>query len=541
MAELLTSAQMRAIEGAVIDRGAVTGLDLMERAGQGVVDAVFEEWPELARSSHRATVLCGPGNNGGDGFVIARLLKQRGWEVEVFLYGDPAKLPPDATVNYGRWAELGSVSELRKTGAWVEPLLQADLCVDALFGTGLTRPFDDDHAEALGAYVLEAYNNIFSGARAPYIDRIVAVDVPSGLCADSGRVLSAQGAEETDPTKRSGVCFGADLTVTFHRAKLGQYLGEGPELCGKLVVADIGLWGGVTGAPPVRQVDAAVLRGHGLRPDVGKRADQHKYSHGHALILSGLSGKTGAARLAARAALRVGAGLVTLGTPHAAVTEVAAQLTAIMLREIDTPETLTRVLADQRLTALCLGPGFGIDRAREFLPCVLAAHRATVLDADALTALAEGETAFAALHDRCVLTPHAGEFERLFPDIAARLAEPPTKGPAYSKVDATRDAARRAGCPVLFKGSDTVIASPDGRCSVNAAVYDRAAPWLATAGTGDVLAGLIAGLLARGFAPDHAAETAAWLHVEAAYSFGPGLIAEDLPEELPTVFRTLGL
>lgn len=267
----------------------------------------------------------------------------------------------------------------------------------------------------------------------------------------------------------------------------------------------------------------------------------HKYTHGHALILTGLSGKTGAARLAARAALRVGAGLVTLGTPHEAVTEVAAQITALMLTEIDTPEILSRVLTDKRLNALCIGPGFGVERAVEFLPHALAAKRATVLDADALTALSESETGFANLHENCVLTPHAGEFKRLFPDIAAKLTEPPTKGPAYSKVDATREAAKRAGCTVLFKGPDTVIASPNGRCSINAAVYGRAAPWLATAGSGDVLAGLITGLMARGFTPHQACETAAWLHTEAARSFGPGLIAEDLPEELPKVFRTLDL
>jgi NAD(P)H-hydrate repair Nnr-like enzyme with NAD(P)H-hydrate dehydratase domain len=164
-----------------------------------------------------------------------------------------------------------------------------------------------------------------------------------------------------------------------------------------------------------------------------------------------------------------------------------------------------------------------------------------VLDADALTLLASQADLFAMLHKDCVLTPHAGEFARLFPDITAKLAEPATKGPAYSKVDATREAAKRAGCVVLFKGPDTVIADPNGRCSINAAVYDRVAPWLATAGSGDVLAGFITGLLARGFAPMQAAETAAWLHVECARSFGPGLIAEDLPEELPKVFRDLGL
>ena len=170
----------------------------------------------------------------------------------------------------------------------------------------------------------------------------------------------------------------------------------------------------------------------------------------------------------------------------------------------------------------------------------LKAKRGTVLDADALTRFERNpEVLFDALHENCVLTPHAGEFKRLFPDIAEKLAEPATIGPAFSKVDATRQAAARAGCTVLFKGPDTVIADPDGRCAINSSAYDRAAPWLATAGSGDVLAGFITGLLARGFAPMQAAETAAWLHTECALSFGPGLIAEDLPEELPKVFRTL--
>ncbi len=184
----------------------------------------------------------------------------------------------------------------------------------------------------------------------------------------------------------------------------------------------------------------------------------------------------------------------------------------------------------------------GLERARDLVPVALAAKRATVLDADALSAFASDPAElFAMLHPGCVLTPHGGEFARLFPDIAARLAAPPTKGPAYSKVDATREAAARAGCTILFKGPDTVIAHPDGRTSIHSAAYARAAPWLATAGAGDVLTGMIAGLMARGFAPMQAAETAAWLHVEAARSFGPGLIAEDLPEHLPKVFRTLGL
>jgi len=211
-----------------------------------------------------------------------------------------------------------------------------------------------------------------------------------------------------------------------------------------------------------------------------------------------------------------------------------------MLRAVAGPDGLATLLEDTRIAALCLGPGLGQDRARALVPVALAAGRAMVLDADALTAFADDPAAlFARFHDRCVLTPHGGEFARLFPDLAARLAEPATTGPAFSKLDAARLAAARAGCVVLFKGPDTVIAHPGGRAAINAAHYDRAAPWLATAGSGDVLAGFIAGLLARGFGPMDAAETAAWLHVEAARAFGPGLIAEDLPEVLPGVLRRL--
>jgi len=315
----------------------------------------------------------------------------------------------------------------------------------------------------------------------------------------------------------------------------GHY-GGGPGLSTKIVVADIGLKPHF--APGIVQLISEPTR----RGFHGKWDGQHKYSHGHALIFSGGPSRTGAARLAARGALRIGAGLATLAVPPAAQMEVAAQVTAIMLQRVEGAVGLTDVLKDERLNALCLGPALGIERARELVPVALKAERATVLDADALTAFADDAAAlFSQLHENCVLTPHGGEFSRLFPDIAEKLAAIPTKGPAFSKVDATREAAKRAGCVVLFKGPDTVIAAPDGRCAINSAFYERAAPWLATAGSGDVLAGFITGLLARGFAPMQAAETAAWLHVECARSFGPGLIAEDLPEQLPVVLKELNI
>lgn len=523
MTDLLTADQMRAIEKAAIDSGSVTGLDLMERAGRGVVEAVFEEWPGLATTAHRAVVLCGPGNNGGDGFVVARLLGEWGWDVEVFLYGDPEKLPPDARTNHDRWTALGPVRP------WDDAAIgdrlggqDHDLVVDALFGTGLTRPMPDDTTRTWEGFVPRVFSD------APH-DRpkYVAVDIPSGLCSDSGRNL--------------GGALPADLTVSFHRAKVGHYLcPEGPPRggalwCGKTVTKDIGLGAGAPGD--------GVRLAHADPDHLRKKLSAHKYAHGHALVLSGPSGRGGAARLAARGALRIGAGLVTMGCPQGAVQENAAHLDAIMLRCFREVTDLIEFLADGRINAVCLGPGLGKgERAQQMVTAVLAAERATVLDADALTVHEDDPASlFYQLHEACVLTPHAGEFRRLFPDIDEKFAAPATKGPAYSKVDAAREAAARAGCTVLFKGPDTVIADASGRCVIASSAYDRAAPWLATAGSGDVLAGFIAGLLARGLPPLSAAGAAASLHTDCALSFGPGLIAEDLPEELPKAFRHMGL
>ncbi|WP_022704747.1 bifunctional ADP-dependent NAD(P)H-hydrate dehydratase/NAD(P)H-hydrate epimerase [Pseudorhodobacter ferrugineus] len=526
MTELLTAAQMRAIEAAAIASGTVTGLELMERAGRGVVEAIFEEWPALRATSHRAVVLCGPGNNGGDGFVVARLLKEWGWEVDVFLYGDAEKLPPDAKVNYERWLGMGTTSVVQDAAELEKHT--CDVVIDALFGTGLTRALSDA-AEMLADWSTHNHG-LFHNALT------VCVDVPTGVCSDSGRRITSE-----------GFVFRADLTVTFHRAKVGHYIDLGIDACGKIAVVDIGLIDDGSAADAdamVNPVWRAVSPNPADKEDLMKFTPAHKFTHGHALILSGGITTSGAARLAARGALRIGAGVVTLGCPPSAVMVNAGHLNAIMLKSVGDAAALAGVLEDTRINALCLGPGLGLERG-ELVAAALDGSRGkprpTVLDADALTLLAGDAALFAMLHPDCVLTPHAGEFARLFPDIAAKLNEPATKGPAYSKVDATREAAKRAGCVVLFKGADTVIAGPSGRCSINAAVYDRAAPWLATAGSGDVLAGFITGLLARGFAPMTAAEMAAWLHVECARSFGPCLIAEDLPEELPKVFRALGL
>ncbi|MFE3835508.1 NAD(P)H-hydrate dehydratase [Pseudogemmobacter sonorensis] len=561
MTELLTSAQMRALERAATEGGGVSGRALMERAGAGVVEAILAEWPGFGargpsgggvrsgeagqgggaapappgylrqdEGGRRAVVLCGPGNNGGDGFVVARLLHGSGWAVEVFLFGEAGRLPPDARAMHDLWRALGPVRDPR--GRRPEEMSGAALVVDALFGTGLARPVSGEiRAWLAGARALDRAGT-----------RVVAVDMPSGLCADSGRVLG----EPVPAEEEEG---GADLTVSFHRPRPGHFLGRGPLLCGRLRVVEIGL-GPLPGGDYAALVSAGGLglapgaAAGGSRPPGGlaKSGRGHKFDHGHAVVVSGPAGQGGAARMAARGALRIGAGLVTLASGPGALAEHAARLDAVMLRPVAGAPALARMLEDRRIGALCLGPGLGTGAREAGLAGVaLASGRRLVLDADALTLIGRDAALFGALHGGCVLTPHGGEFARLFPDLAARLAEPAATGPAFSKLDACRAAAARAGCVVLFKGADTVIAAPEGACRINAAAYDRAAPWLATAGSGDVLAGFIAGLLARGFSPFDAACTGAWLHVECARSFGPGLIAEDLPETLPKVLRGLGL
>lgn len=558
MTELLTAAQMSILENRAIETGAVSGLELMERAGRGVVEAIFEEWPDLKTTSHRAVVLCGPGNNGGDGFVVARLLKDWGWEVEVFFYGIVEKLSAEAKINLDRW---GAENPIRQLGFPILNAADADrfcqsafgvsgtrLVIDALFGIGLSRPLTNLRP------ILELCD-LYSTFPDLMPTRFVAIDLPSGLQTDSGAPLS----DAPDGHMPWGL-FQADLTVSFQSAKIGHYLGSGPAFCGRLVIKDIGLGTYAAKESVTNPVSCTVVPSKDTQTDLvhltqkpnalGKGSHAHKFSHGHAVLATGPAAKTGAARLAARGALRVGAGLVTLASPTNALSENAAQITAIMLRTVDTAKDLAALLSDDRISSVCIGPGFareaaagGLDfsHTREMVKAVLMADKKTVLDADALSAFQDvPEHLFEALHSNCVLTPHEGEFRRLFPDIHAKLTSRDYTQAHYSKVDATRAAAQRSGCVVLFKGADTVIAAPDGKAVINCAQYDRVAPWLATAGSGDVLAGFITGLLARGFDPLQAASDAAWLHVACALSFGLGLIAEDLPEQVPAVFRDLG-
>ncbi|WP_333828662.1 NAD(P)H-hydrate dehydratase [Pararhodobacter sp.] len=507
MTELLTSAQMRAIEAAAIESGAASGMALMERAGRGVADAVSARWGQ----GGTAVVLCGPGNNGGDGFVLARLLRERGWRVRVHALGDGAGAAPEAAQARARWAEVGSIAPLAAVeDGFLGPQV---LVVDALFGTGLQRPV----AAAVWQMLARAQAR---GAA------LVAVDILSGICADSGRVR-AEGGYLDRP---------ADMTLTFESLKLGHVLDAGGCLAGPVQVLPIGIREELAALSQSSTL-ARLVEGPAL--DLAK-GPGNKFTHGHLLVLSGGEGQGGAARLAARAGLRIGAGLVTLACPPGVLSENAARLDAVMLRPLKDGAVLAAMLEDPRITALCLGPGMGLDaRASGLVATALESRRALVLDADALTLIAREPALMALLHRGCVLTPHGGEFARLFPRLEGRLRDVTTPGPAFSRYDAARAAAAQTGATVLLKGADTVIAAPTGRAVVHAALGPRAAPWLATAGAGDVLAGLIAGLLARGADPVAAAETAVWLHTECARAFGPGLIAEDLPEALPGVLRAL--
>jgi hydroxyethylthiazole kinase-like uncharacterized protein yjeF len=498
MTEILSSAQMRAVEALGIESGIVSGLELMERAGAGVVAMIAAQWPDAPR---RAAVLCGPGNNGGDGYVIARLLVQQGWQVA--LAAPMPSATPDAQANAQAWARMGethaSLEDTQFAGAIV---------IDALFGTGLARPL----APALWQPLAQAQA---AGAR------IVAVDILSGLCSDSGQIL-ADGAY---------LPRGADMTVTFQTPKPGHMLMPAGGMAGALRCVDIGL------GPQLAALQAQGLRPvRAIRAPVAAELDKeqgHKFHHGHGFVLGGGVGRGGAARLAARAALRIGAGLVTLGCPPAALIENAARLDAVMLRAVKDAPALAQVLADMRVNALCLGPGLGLGaREAALVGAALASKRATVLDADALSLIAQSADLRAGLHAGCVLTPHAGEFARLWPDLAQS---------GLSKIEATRRAAQGSGAVVVFKGADTVVATPQGEVAIHASLRERAAPWLATAGAGDVLAGFVAGLLARGVAPFQAAQMAVWLHVDCALAHGPALIAEDLPEALPRVLRGLGI
>lgn len=518
--ELLTTEEMGRADRRAVELG-VPSLTLMENAGRAVADAA---WAHL-QAGDKVAVLAGPGNNGGDGFVAARLLAERGCEVLVALHGSREALKGDAAEMARRWT--GAVVPLETSA-----LRSAKVVVDAIFGAGLARDVD-----GVVAQVIRAVNERVSAD-----GKVIAVDVPSGLDGNTG-------AER-------GVALRADETVTFFRLKPGHVLYPGRKLCGRITVTDIGI-------PDAVLTDLgsnAKVLADGNADDIAflipwRKSDGHKYDHGHAVVVSGPAFQSGAARLAARGALRVGAGLVTVASPPSALPENAAHLTAVMLKPCGSSRALADILADPRKNAVLLGPGAGVGSdTADMVLTALGSAAAVVFDADALTSFAERqdnrdeassigfgftakakssapsrEALFEAIRAKpgrpVVLTPHEGEFGRLFPDMTA----------TPSKLQRARAAAARSGAVMISKGADTVIAAPDGRAAINT----NAPPWLATAGSGDVLAGFVSGLLAQRMPAFDAACTAVWLHGECAKLVGPGLIAEDLGEVLPQVLRRL--
>ncbi|TGQ64614.1 MAG: NAD(P)H-hydrate dehydratase [Mesorhizobium sp.] len=492
--ELLLSAEMGEADRLTIAAGAIDGIGLMRRAGQAVAAEVIARYP-AARHVH---VLCGPGNNGGDGYVVARILASSGVTTTVWASGTPkpqsdaalaaAECPLEPRPLSGFEAEAGSV------------------VVDALYGAGLSKPLSCDAARAV---------DLAARLGLP----VVAIDLPSGVSGDSGKVL--------------GAAFQAEVTVTFARKKPGHLLLPGRARCGETVLADIGIGDDVIARlqPKTFENTPALWLDDLPVPAV----DAHKYKRGHAGVFSGGPSATGAARLSALAAARSGAGAVTVLSPGNAMQVNAAHLTLIMLRKTDEVAEIEAFIGERRPSAFVLGPGFGVgDRTRAFALALFATTGidGLVFDADAITSFREAPAVlFEAAHKvgapALVMTPHDGEFARLFPDIAADHA--------LSKLAKACAAAARANAIIVYKGADTVIAAPGGLAAINA----NGAPWLATAGSGDVLSGITGGFLAQGMPAFEAACAAVWIHAEAGSRFGPGLIAEDLPLALVPVLREL--
>ena len=478
---LLTVEQMYTADRLTIE-GGTPGAVLMENAGVAIAGEIMRRWEKQP-----VAILCGPGNNGGDGFVIARLLKDRGWPVRLALPGDMGQLTGDALHHARLWT--GQTESLS-----ADILGDGPLVVDALFGAGLSRPLDGMALEMITAINQRALV-------------CVGVDVPSGVDGDTGEILG--GAPR------------CQLTVTFFRAKPGHLLMPGRELAGELVVADIGI-----GEQVLNTIQPKTFAND---PDLWlagfpwPKTDGHKFDRGHLIITGGLE-MTGAALLAALAARRIGAGLVTIAAPEGVGAIYRNGLPGNIVSTVNNSAEFETLLADTRKNTVLVGPGLGVSEAtRRLVMSALETDKRVVLDADALTAFADDPQALLGrLNANHILTPHEGEFARLF-DTGG---DKPTRA---------RKAALLSGATVLLKGPDTVIAAPDGRAVINTS----GTPYLATAGSGDVLAGLIAGLTAQGMTPFDAAAAGAWVHGRAGELSGPGLIAEDLPDVIPDVLSEL--
>jgi len=477
---VLRVAQMNAADQLTIAAGTPGSL-LMQRAGEAVAREIERRW-----KPRPVTVLCGPGNNGGDGFVVAVALAQSGWTVRLALLGDINTLRGDARDQAQRWT--GDIEPL------TPPVIDnAELVVDSIFGSGLRGPLDSQVSDILA---------FATRRRLP----IIAVDIPSGVMGDSGEDLGAAAAA---------------CTVTFMRKKPGHLLLPGRDLCGEVVVADIGIPQTVLESLPIDTWENTPALWREKLPQLP--AAGNKYSRGHALLYGGYP-LTGAARMAARGAARIGAGLTTIAVPEKAFAIYASALTSIMVQPLIQDQDFAGLLKDQRYTAFSIGPGAGTgDATRERALALLQTGKPVVVDADAISVFSSRPTElFQAIRGPCVITPHDGEFKRIF-------------DPSGDKLTRARRAAARSGAVIVLKGADTVIAAADGRAIINS----NASANLATAGSGDVLGGFILGLLAQGVDPFPAAAAGVWLHGACGSGFGPGLLAEDLPDLLPGVLKRL--
>jgi hydroxyethylthiazole kinase-like uncharacterized protein yjeF len=519
----LTAARMREIDRLTTERYGIASLDLMENAGRGVADTIAARHPSL--ESCRITVLCGKGNNGGDGLVAARHLAARGARPSVHLFGRPEDVAGDAAANLRRWHELG-VLNVVKTAEALEKILPelaaADVVVDALLGTGLSGP-----ARGLAAQAIDHVNRVAKRAG------IVAVDIPSGMSSDS--------------FDSPGATIEADVTVTFTAPKIGQLLPPNAERVGRLVVHEIGspreLWEGDESLK-LHWLEPGEFRGLPLR----RAANTHKGTYGHVLIVAGSRGKSGAAALAGMGALRSGAGLATVATPEPVLEIVAQYMPELMPEPLEATGRGTvawRVFESGRWrellegkTAVAMGPGLTTheETVRFVRAAVADCSLPLILDADGLNAFDGGADALKNRRGPLAVTPHPGEMARLVGVSAAQVQS--------RRLETALETARAWNALVVLKGFRTIVATPEGSAFVNS----TGNPGMATGGTGDVLTGILAGLTAwfgvkqwesalglgvylHGLAGDLAAERRGEI----------SLVATDLVRALPRAFRqTLG-
>ena len=477
--EILSASQMVKADSLTIENG-ISGETLMENAGVSVADFIKTKF-----SKRKTLILCGPGNNGGDGFVVARHLKESGWDVDLASMIDVRSYKKDALLMAKKWnGNTISFDNIQ--------LKNYDLFIDAIFGTGLSKEIS-----GLTASIINKTNKKNTD--------VVAIDIPSGVNSDNGEIL--------------GIAFKAKYTITFARKKIGHVIYPGKEKCGDIYIKDIDI--------AERHIKSNIMEN---LPDLWLKGlpfpteEQHKYDRGHSVISGGDIDSAGAAVLSAKAALVTGAGLVTVLCPNGATPLYASKLTAVMNKPIHSTDEFSSFIKGKKVTSVLLGPGNGVsERTKKFALEALKMKKRCVLDADAISVFKDlPKELFNTIKSDVILTPHEGEFKRLFSFEG-------------NKVEKTQKAAKISKCTIVLKGSDTVIASPDGRTAINT----NAPPTLATAGSGDVLAGIISALLANGMDSFKAACAGVWIHSQAANLFGLGLTAEDISKQIPCVLSDI--